>query len=187
MQMTDEELVERARSDDDAFWALMQQHRGRLWRAVWRITRSADETEEIVHQASIAAWCGLADFEGRSGVGTWLMQLAVNRAINVMNHREVEQRADELAADPEWERVEPVAERAVWSREIYERIERELQRLSEEERKAFLLRHVAGKNSEEIGTRLGVGPSGARMVVHRAVGKLRASLKELVRSGHARK
>ena len=77
--------------------------------------------------------------------------------------------ASDSAGDPEGE-----PEAAVLGGEEREELRAQLKRLTERERDAVALRFGAGLRAAEVGAALGVSETGARMLVYRAVSKLRA-------------
>ncbi len=60
---------------------------GRHWEAVWRHARALSSTPEaaddLTQDAFERAFKGLPGFEGTSGVRTWLLRIATNRAIDL--------------------------------------------------------------------------------------------------------
>jgi RNA polymerase sigma-70 factor (TIGR02960 family) len=77
------ELLQRARAGDrDAFTALVESHRGELQVHCYRMLGSLQDAEDAVQETLLSAWLGLAGFEGRSSVRTWLYRIATNRCLN---------------------------------------------------------------------------------------------------------
>jgi RNA polymerase sigma-70 factor (ECF subfamily) len=70
-------------------------------------------------------------------------------------------------------------ERLLLDREIEHRRHAAMERMTEEERLAFVLRHLEGRSTEEIAVALEVTPNNARQAVFRAVQKMRRSLTPL--------
>ena len=79
------DLISRARSgDDDAFRELTEPHRGELQAHCYRMLGTLQDAEDAVQDTLLAAWQGLAGFEGRSSPRTWLYKIATNRCLNVL-------------------------------------------------------------------------------------------------------
>jgi RNA polymerase sigma-70 factor (ECF subfamily) len=79
------ELVERARAGDaDAFRELVEPYRRELHVHCYRILGSVQDAEDALQETLLAAWQGLAGFERRASVRTWLYTVATNRALNVL-------------------------------------------------------------------------------------------------------
>jgi len=57
------------------FEAVVQQNRGRLYRAACFLLGDPAEAEDLTQQVFVAAWRGWAQFEGRSEPYTWLYRI----------------------------------------------------------------------------------------------------------------
>jgi RNA polymerase sigma-70 factor (TIGR02960 family) len=79
------DLVERARAGDElAFGELVDRYRRELQAHCYRILGSALDAEDALQETLMAAWQGLAGFEGRSSVRVWLYQIATRRCLNAL-------------------------------------------------------------------------------------------------------
>ena len=79
------ELIERARAGDRAaFAALVQPHRAELQVHCYRMLGSLQDAEDAVQETLLSAWVGLAGYEGRASVRTWLYRIATNRCLNAL-------------------------------------------------------------------------------------------------------
>ncbi len=81
-------LLERARSGrDDAYRELVEVHRAELHAHCYRILGSVQDANDAVQDALLRAWRGLAGFEGRSSLRSWLYKIATNAALDVTQRR----------------------------------------------------------------------------------------------------
>jgi RNA polymerase sigma-70 factor (TIGR02960 family) len=81
--MTD--LISRARAgDDDAFRALTEPHRRELLVHCYRMLGSLQDAEDALQDTLVAAWQGLAGFEERASMRTWLYRIATTRCLNAL-------------------------------------------------------------------------------------------------------
>jgi RNA polymerase sigma-70 factor (ECF subfamily) len=79
------DLLARARGGDgDAFRELVGPHRRELQVHCYRMLGSAADAEDALQETLLAAWQGLAGFEGRSSVRTWLYRVATSRCLNAL-------------------------------------------------------------------------------------------------------
>src|SRR5215831_8954385 len=78
-----DDLISRARAGDgDAFRELTEPHRRELQVHCYRMLGSFQDAEDTLQDTLLAAWQGLAEFEGRASFRTWLYRIATNRCLN---------------------------------------------------------------------------------------------------------
>jgi RNA polymerase sigma-70 factor (TIGR02960 family) len=83
MMTTD--LITRARAGDgNAFRELTEPHRRELQVHCYRMLGSFSDAEDALQDTLLAAWQGLAGFEGRASVRTWLYRIATNQCLNAL-------------------------------------------------------------------------------------------------------
>jgi RNA polymerase sigma-70 factor (TIGR02960 family) len=79
------DLIGRAQAGDgDAFRELTEPHRRELLVHCYRMLGSFQDAEDALQDTLLAAWQGLAGFQGRASIRTWLYQIATNRCLNAM-------------------------------------------------------------------------------------------------------
>jgi RNA polymerase sigma-70 factor (ECF subfamily) len=75
--------MSRARAGDgDAFRELTEPYRRELQVHCYRMLGSFQDAEDALQDTLLAAWTGLALFEGRSSLRTWLYRVATNHCLN---------------------------------------------------------------------------------------------------------
>ena len=80
-EMTDADLVRAAVRDDcDAFGELVLRYHRPALAAAYRAVPSADDAEDAVQDAFIAAWLKIASLREPSKFAAWVCRIAVNRA-----------------------------------------------------------------------------------------------------------
>ena len=187
MEMTDVTVVSRARTGDpDAFRMLVERHSQPIFRVAYRMTGNEHDADDVVQETFLRAYRQLDRFEERANFGTWLHRIAINCALDLLRARG---RMDRYyGGDPEDAemngtiRSEPEQDRLLISAELREQVAAAMERLSGNERTAFVLRHFEGMPVEEIGKTLGIQVNAAKHTIFRAVRKLRQSLEPFVRS-----
>jgi RNA polymerase sigma-70 factor (ECF subfamily) len=79
------DLIDRAQAgDEQAFGELVGRHRRELQVHCYRILGSALDAEDALQETLLAAWQGLAGFEGRSSLRVWLFRIATRRCLNAL-------------------------------------------------------------------------------------------------------
>jgi RNA polymerase sigma factor (sigma-70 family) len=67
------DVLDLARAGDgDAFRQLIEPYERELQVHCYRMVGSAQDAEDAMQEALLAAWQGLSGFEGRASVRTWL-------------------------------------------------------------------------------------------------------------------
>jgi len=83
MTIVTADLISRAKAGDgEAFRALTDPHRRELQVHCYRMLGSFQDAEDVLQETMLAAWQGLAGFEARASLRTWLYRIATNRCLN---------------------------------------------------------------------------------------------------------
>ena len=77
-----EELVHAAKAGSHrAFEELQKLYSRRLYKRIMSITRSHEDTEDVLQDTFLRAYQALPTFQGRSKFSTWLTRIAINSAL----------------------------------------------------------------------------------------------------------
>src|SRR3954462_9786790 len=109
-------LIDAARAgDENAYAALVEPHRPELRAPCYRMLGSVPGAEDAVQDALLGAWRGLARFEGRSSLRSWLYTITTNAALKSIRQRPKRVLPIDYGppTDPRFDATEPLLE-SVW-------------------------------------------------------------------------
>ena len=187
-------LLEAARRGDGAaFGQLMEPYRAELHAHCYRMLGSVHDADDALQEALLGAWRGLAGFEGRSSLRSWLYRITTNACLRLLARRPRRVLAAEYgpAAAPEDDLGEPVAEpvflepypddllgsqdRSAAPEARYELRESvelafvaALQHLPAGQRAVLILREVLGFSAAEVAGILDITPAAVNSALQRA-------------------
>lgn len=144
--------------------------------------------EDAVQESWISAYSAIANFEGRSGLKTWLVRIAMNKSYNILrsHKREVSLEGLEGEHDPlanafvsggpfgvrwgvqfqRWTDDTPQA--LLEAHVLQDCLEHHMADLPDGQRLALTLKDIEGLSPKEICNTLDISPSNFRVLLHRA-------------------
>jgi len=183
-------LILRAqRGERAAFEELVRMYEDTVLRLTVQLVRSEEEARDLYQESFLKVYRSLGRFRFQSRFSTWLYRVVMNVCLDHLRRtkrrREVSATPNE-AGEGDFFRTLPEErpglnpERALRSREISQRLEQALGRLSPRERLVFELRHYQGMKLRTIGDYCGTSEETAKNCLFRATQKLRAELREIL-------
>lgn len=172
----EQHLLARCRAGDaSAFQPLLRPHLPALLGLARRHCRDAHAAEDLVQETLVRAFRNVASFRGDAALRTWLFRILVRLA------SEPQRWAHGRAAEPLGDRDIPDAlaagaERDAIARELQDRLDEAMERLTVRQRTALHLRAVEGLDYAAIGSVLSCTAVAARMHVLAARKKVMARL-----------
>ena len=176
-QRTDAQVVRDVLAGDrDAYRLLVRRYADVLHGHALRMVGSQDVAADMVQQAFVQGYKKLASCRNPDQVGGWLFRILANRC---RDHLRSPRRRDiplQVLPDIPERRSDPSDEAA--RAEIRGRLQAALERLTPEQREAFVMRHLEGLSYEEIAAVMNLSVASLKMRVHRAREALRGLLEE---------
>jgi RNA polymerase sigma-70 factor, ECF subfamily len=107
-------LAAAGRGDENAFELLVAPYRGELQAHCYRMLGSLHDSEDAMQEALLRAWRGIARFEGRSSLRSWLYTIATNASLRAIERRPKRVLPIDLGppSDPHGELTKPLIETA---------------------------------------------------------------------------
>jgi RNA polymerase sigma-70 factor, ECF subfamily len=174
------ELVIRVQHGDrEAFDELARRHARRAFAIAYRILRHAQDAEDLVQDAYIAALDGIGSFDPARPFAPWFFKIVVNRALNAASARSTRER--HVTVIHLWNNDAAAAEFDPAERsEIRTRFQDALAALPHHQRLIVELSDIDGRSSTEIGEMLNLPRGTVRWHLHQARKTLRVALAPLV-------
>jgi RNA polymerase sigma-70 factor (ECF subfamily) len=177
----DHDLAERAaRGDRAAFHAIVDRYAQDLFRLARSLSRSADDADDIVQETFVAAYRGIARFDRKSTLKTWLSRIAIKLAAKAWNKGRRSREAVSLNAGPE----AIVSDPRLTTHSATEGVDRRLDLLAilptitREYREVLVLRELEQMSYAEIAEALGLPQGTVESRLHRGRSELREKLAE---------
>jgi RNA polymerase sigma-70 factor (ECF subfamily) len=194
-------LADARAGDERAFARLVEPHRGELHAHCYRMLGSVHDADDALQETLLRAWRGLARFQERSSLRSWLYTIATNTSLTQISRRPKRVLPIDYApaTDPHQGPGQPVVE-SVWIEPYPDELsgfddgyatpearyeQREaielafvaaLQHLSANQRAVLILREVLGFSAKETAEMLGTTVASVNSALQRA----RASVQERV-------
>lgn len=194
----DEAVVAALRAGDEkAFAALLDRYHPTMLRVARAYVATREAAEDVVQETWLGVIKGLAGFEARSSLRTWIFRILVNRARS-RGEREARSRPfssfgdehDEPAVDPQrfvdsgrwagfWSSPpshHSLPEARVLAAEAGDRLMAAVDRLPAGQRAVIVLRDLHGLSGAEVCELLSLSDANQRVLLHRARSRVRTEL-----------
>ena len=181
-EFNEAQTIEKAKQGDaEAFQALYDRHRRRVYSLCLRMTANTAEAEDLTQEAFLQLYRKISTFRGESAFSTWLHRLSVNvvlmhlrrKSLPVVSLEETTQPGEEDTPKKDFG-AEDVALAGSIDRL---QLQRAVESLPPGYRMIFLLHDVQGYEHNEIASIVGCSIGNSKSQLHKARMKLRDLLK----------
>lgn len=193
-------LAKLRAGDQGAYRALIRRFHASLTRVAASVIGSQAQAEEVVQDAWLAVFSNIARFEGRSSLTTWVFSIVMNRARTritregrtvglpaILDGAQPGERAVPASSfQPDghwveaprlWDEISP--ERIVGGRQLWDLVQDAIEVLPAGQKAVVILRDMEGRDAEETCALLGISAENQRVLLHRARGRIRATIDRL--------
>jgi RNA polymerase sigma-70 factor (ECF subfamily) len=182
-ELSEADAIEKAKQGDaEAFRALYDRHKRRVYSLCLRMTANTAEAEDLTQEAFLQLYRKIATFRGESAFSTWLHRLSVNvvlmhlrkKGLPVVSLEETTQAGGEEDTPKKDFGAEDVALAGSIDRL---QLQRAVESLPPGYRTIFVLHDVQGYEHNEIAGIVGCSIGNSKSQLHKARMKLRDLLK----------
>ncbi len=183
-------LVQRVQGGDvAAFDRLVVKYRERLFSIVYNLTSNREDAADLTQEAFIKAFSSIGRFKGKSSFFTWLYRIAVNTTLSQLKKNRLrrffslENINDEASSSEIVEAlsVKTRTEKGALVRELQERLNEALQKLSPKHRTVVVLFEIEGLSHQEISEIMNCSVGTVRSRLHYAKQQLQSYLQDYIR------
>jgi RNA polymerase sigma-70 factor (ECF subfamily) len=172
----DAHLVTQAQDGDKAaFGRLVRKYQERILYLIYDYIGNYENAKDAAQEVFMKAFQSIQNFKGEAAFSTWLYRIAVNTAGDFLRKEKRMQKLD-LSAELQDDRQQ--IEQSVEIRDLKNRIENHLDKLSFQQQTAIILRYFHDQPIKEIAGVMTCKENTVRIHLLRALEKLKYYLKE---------
>jgi RNA polymerase sigma-70 factor (ECF subfamily) len=183
-------LVQRVQAGDvRAFDQLITKYRERLYAIIYNLTSNREDTSDLAQEAFIKAFRSIKNFKGDSSFFTWLYRIAVNASLTHLKRTRMRRffsfdNLDEQVSKSEL--IEALTDQLQTDKpslvkELQEKLNEALQRLSLKHRTVVVLFEIEGLSHQEIAQVMECSEGTVRSRLHYAKQQLQSYLQDYLR------
>jgi RNA polymerase sigma-70 factor, ECF subfamily len=189
--VSDHELVTRAQQGSEkAYRELLGRYQRPVFSIIYRMIRDREQAEDLAQETFVRVFNNIDRYDPRYKFSSWIFKIATNLTIDWIRRKEL----DTVSIDGSRnavtaEQIEATSitiasqdenpEELLEAKELGEEIETAISRLRPEYRAAILLRHVDGREYQEIAEILALPLGTVKTYIHRGRNELREQLQHL--------
>jgi RNA polymerase sigma-70 factor (ECF subfamily) len=189
--LSDHELVALAqKGNEKAYRELLGRYQRPVFSLVYRMLRDREQSEDLAQETFVRVFNNIGRYDPKYKFSSWIFKIATNLTIDHIRKKEVATvsidgsryavTADEIEASTiTVASGDENPEELLEAKELGESIEQAIGALRAEYRTAILLRHVEGREYQEIADIMSLPLGTVKTFIHRARHELREKLEHL--------
>lgn len=176
-QPSDQMVVGRVLAGDvESFGILVNRYRDKYFGIACRILGNREDAEDALQETFIRSYRSLGSCTDPARFGSWLYSILINQCRTSGTRRGMREKRN--AGDMMLDSL-PDEAATIQTGDLQQEVEFALARLTQDQREAFLLKHVEDLSYEEMSEITGDSISALKMRVKRAVEGLRIQLEKV--------
>lgn len=188
---SDHDLVTRAQTGSEkAYRELLGRYQRPVFSIIYRMIRDREQAEDLAQETFVRVFNNIDRYDPRFKFSSWIFKIATNLTIDHIRRKEL----DTVSIDGSRnavtsEQIEATSitiastdenpEELLEAKELGEQIEGAISKLRPEYKAAILLRHVEGREYQEIAEILSLPLGTVKTYIHRGRNELREQLQHL--------
>lgn len=174
--------------DPAAFARLVRAYQDKIYNLALRLTRNAQEAEEVLQETLLSVFNKIHTFQERSRLSTWIYAITSNGALSRLRKKSSQSVTFEedtlLNTESSWFRNSNVVFEVtdnndpVILKELQERLEAAIGELPDGYREIFIMKEINKMPVKDIADIVGINPGAVKTRLHRARLLLRAKLSD---------
>ena len=171
-----------------AFEKLVFKYRERLYSVIYNLTSNREDTYDLTQDTFIKAFRSIHKFKGKSSFFTWLYRIGVNTTLTHLKRTRMRRYFSFETIDEELSKSELIellasksqTEKPALIKELQEKLNEALQKLSFKHRTVVVLHEIEGLSHQEIAEITGTTEGTVRSRLHYAKRILQSRLKHYI-------
>ncbi len=167
-----ENMIDRAASGDtEAFGSLYDMYADRIYRHIYYRTSNIEDSRDLTQEVFLKAWLGLPKYKHtKTPFLGWLFTISHNRVIDYYRtKKDYVYLNTETVVEDHGKSTEQLAESHFTQKEV----RRAILQLPQEQQQVILMNFIEGFEYNEIAQTLNKSEGNIRVIVHRALKKIR--------------
>ncbi|MDG2291941.1 MAG: sigma-70 family RNA polymerase sigma factor [Phycisphaerales bacterium] len=157
-QREHELLAAWQQGDDSALSDLLVCFEPRIWSICWRTVGHAEDASDLAQDAIIKVMNGLANFDGRSKLSTWVIRITINCCLSHLRKQKIRRHASleahirgaEVSLGDRIASEEPGPSSGVEQRDLHQSLQASFLTLDKEQQLLLALRDVQGMEYAQL-------------------------------------